>query len=611
MAQVTLRDLATNEDIVVPPEGFIFGRVGGDADIQIEDNSISRRQARVSLKGGQWLLETLAVPQGTKAPRPIALQEGATFNVGQSEFEVVQVEQDEEEEMDPAAKTIAPPSARGGKPPPAPQQSSAKKPNVPPNAKTTPASSQQKRPAAAAAKDDEDIGGNGAVEIPKGGIGALFVGVPKGIAYYLVNVPKLMFNPIGTVKKTIEEQPNEPMGPIALIGYALPAGLITMLLGSWASGLAALIGPGHVFVFSSFFPIVSLIIGVVVAVITGFVLHPVLTWVINKLKGKSDARSRTNYFLQLQTVQILFAIPTALVTILTSLPIPLIPLIASILGLLLGVVSALVMMFLQVKWFELFNVVKWFRTVVLVLTGLGVLGALGNGVTAIRFVLATPSTISLPSGSDSGGDTEVVEGDDKGGGLDEMPTDPEELKAWSEKRAKQLQAKAAADLKKAQAAAAAGKDDGAEAADAPPPKKKDAPPEPKTKDPEPKVAAKDPEPKATAKDPEPEPVKDTPPPPKVADAAPAATGAYGGFFRKREAMERMFDADPTVLAKNEDVRKLYSDYLDAVGDVDKKWNKERSKKPELEKLNARLREAELFSKTGKTVDQLAEKLKIK
>ena len=74
MGQVTLRDLSTNEDIVVPPEGYIFGRVGGDADIQIEDNSISRRQARVSLKGGMWLLETLAVPAGAKAPRPVQLQ---------------------------------------------------------------------------------------------------------------------------------------------------------------------------------------------------------------------------------------------------------------------------------------------------------------------------------------------------------------------------------------------------------------------------------------------------------------------------------------------------------------------------------------------------------
>ncbi|MFT3710624.1 MAG: hypothetical protein QM817_23615 [Archangium sp.] len=601
MAQVTLRDLATNEDIVVPPEGFIFGRVGGDADIQIEDNSISRRQARVSLKGGQWLLETLAVPQGTKAPRPIALQEGATFNVGQSEFEVVQVEQDEEEEMDPAAKTIAPPSMAKGKPgPPPAQASSAKKPNVPPNAKTTPSSAQQKR---APAKEEDDGGGNGAVEIPKGGIGALFVGVPKGLAYYLVNVPKLMFNPIGTVKKTIEEQPNEPMGPIALIGYALPAGLITMLLGSWAGGLAALIGPGHVFLIGSFFPIFSLIIGVVVAVVTGFVLHPVMTWIINKLQGKSDARSRTNYFLQLQTVQILFAIPTALVTILTSLPIPLIPLIASILGLLLGVVSALVMMFLQVKWFEFFNVVKWFRTVVLVLTGLGVLGALGRGVDGIRFALATPSTIATPSIPDTSGDAEVAEGDDNSGGLEEMPSDPAEQKAWALKRQKQIEAKQKAAMA---AVPKEAKDDGEAAPE--PKKTKEAPPEPKTatKEPEPKTA-KEPEPKVA----EPEPVKDTPPPAKVADAAPTPTGAYGGFFRKREAMERMFDADPTILAKNEDVRKLYSDYLDAVGDVDKKWNKERSKKPELEKLNARLREAELFSKTGKTVDQLAEKLKIR
>ena len=144
MSQVTLRDLATNEDIVVPPEGFIFGRVGGDADIQLEDNSISRRQARVSLKGGMWLLETLAVPQGQRAPRPVQLQEGATFNVGQSEFEVVQIEADEEEEIDPGARTIAPPS-KGKAPPPA---APAKRAPPPASAKTAPSAPQQKRSAA-------------------------------------------------------------------------------------------------------------------------------------------------------------------------------------------------------------------------------------------------------------------------------------------------------------------------------------------------------------------------------------------------------------------------------------------------------------------------------
>lgn len=597
MAQVTLRDLATNEDIVVPPEGFIFGRVGGDADIQIEDNSISRRQARVSLKGGQWLLETLAVPQGQKAPRPIALQEGATFNVGQSEFEVVQVEEDEEEEP---AKTVAPPPVKG-KPGAPPQASAAKKPNAAPNAKTTPSQSSQKRPAA---KEEAD----GGDAIPKKGIGALFVGVPKGIAYYLVNVPKLLVNPMGTVRKTLEEQPAEPMGPIEMIGYALPAGLASMLLGSWAGGIALLIGPTHSFSIMAFFPIVSLIIGVVIAVVTGFVFHPVMKWIITKLKGESDERSRSNYFLQFQTINLVLAVPSALAVILGSLPVPFLGLI----GLLLGLVASLAAIYVHFQWFTFFKVVKWFKTLLLVCGALVVVLAAKNLVFGI-----IDGVKGLGSGggaavvaTNDGDSADVADGDT--GAIEEMPTDPEELKAWSEKKQKQLAAKAAADLKKAQAAAAkdAPKDDGDEA----------APPEPKEPKKDTKTAAKDEpkpakdEPKPAKDEPKDEPVaaKDTPPAPVKVDAAPiTASGAYGTFARRRDTIEKTFEADPTILAKSTELQKLYSEYLDAAYDLDKKLNKDNQKKPELSKLNARLHDAELFTKTSKTIDQLAEKMKIK
>lgn len=600
MAQVTLRDLATNEDIVVPPEGFIFGRVGGDADIQIEDNSISRRQARVSLKGGQWLLETLAVPQGQKAPRPIGLQEGATFNVGQSEFEVVQIEEDEEEQE--AAKTVMPPAVKGK--PAAPQASAAKKAPAAPNAKTTPSQSQQKRPAAA--RDDAGGGGD---EIAQKGFGAMFVAVPKGLAYYLVNVPKMLVNPMGTVKKTIEELPAEPMGRIELIGYALPSLLATALLGAWAGGLAALIGPGHVFSIMSFIPIGPAIGSVIGAIVTGFIFHPVLTWVIKKLKGESDARSRTNYFLQMQVVAIVLAVPSALGTILAALPVPFIGLV----GLLLGVVASLVNIYVLFQWFTFFKVVKWFKTVLLVLGGLVLLSAawgLIQGVISTVKGLGSGGGAAVVATNDGSGDS-ADSADDATAGLDEMPTDPEEAKAWAEKRTKQLQAKAAADLKKAQAAAAK---------DAPKDEGDSEPTEPKEPKKDTKTAAKD-EPKPAKDEPKPakdeprdEPVaaKDTPPPPAKVDVAPiTASGAYGTFARRRDSIEKTFEADPTILAKSTELQKLYSEYLDAAYDLDKKLQKDNQKKPELSKLNARLHDAELFTKTSKTIDQLAEKMKIK
>lgn len=581
MGQVTLRDLSTNEDIVVPPEGYIFGRVGGDADIQIEDNSISRRQARVSLKGGMWLLETLAVPQGAKAPRPVQLEEGASFTVGQSEFEVVQIEEEDE----PAALTIAPGK---GKPGPAPvSAAAAKKPNAPPgNAKTVP-SPAQKRPAAPGAASAAAP----AEEAPAGeGIGAMFVGVPKGIAYYLVNVPKLLVNPVGTVRTTIEDQPAEPMAKIELIGYALPSLFISAALTSFATGLAALIGPGHVFLLGSFLPIFPAIVAVVGAVVIGFVFHPVVEWIINKLKGKSDARSRSNYFLQTMTLAIILAVPQALGILLAALPIPFI----NLLGPLLMVVGSLVSVYVTYQWMVHFEVVKW---VLMVLKVVAVLSLLGAGWGFVRGLVATIS------GFGSGGSPAIAATGDSGEiELGEMPSDPAEAAEWSKKRAEQLQAKAEADTKKAMAEAEAATPRADDVAgDA----KDDAPAEKPVK-----AEAAKPEPVA-AKDPAPVAAKDTPPATVKDEPVAALSGGYVVFARRRDAIEKLFENDPTVLAKSNDLQKLYGDYIEEAYELDKRMFKDNSKKPERAKLNARLRDAELYQKTGKTIDSLAGKLGVR
>lgn len=602
MAQITIRDLATNEDIVIPPEGYIFGRVGGDADIQLEDNTISRRQGRVSLKGGMWLFETLAVPQGSRPPRPVQLQDGSTFAIGAAEFEVVQVEldQEQEEEFDAGAQTIAP--GKGTAKPVA----ARKAPPAPSNAKTAAAAPAPKKPAQTASRavanaaagapaDDEPFRFD-----PK----ALMAGAAKGVAYYMVNVPKLLVNPIGTVKKTIEEQPNEPLGQMGLVGYALPALLATGFLSSWAAFLAALIGPGHTFQLMLLIPVVPAISGVIGAIITGFVFHPVMKWIINFLKGESDARSRSNYFLQLMTVNIVLAVPSALGVILAALPVPFI----GLLGPLLSVVATLAALYVYYQWFNFFKVVDWFKKVLLVLGALAVLGA------AWGFISGLLATIR---GLGSGGSTPSAEVADVGDApetdLGEMPTDPDELKAWTAKRQAALMAKAQADQKKAMDAVKAAQDNAnAAAKDAEDDAKEDtraAPPPEKVE----KVEKTEKPNVVASPEPTREPVKETPPTPKedVKAAPVAASSAYGTFARRRDAVEKTFEADPTLLQKSAELQSLYAEYLDEAYELDKKYGKETQKKPERRLLNQRLRDAELYQKTGKTVDQLAGKLGIK
>lgn len=546
MARLILRDLSTNEEYEVPPEGILIGRVGGDADIQVDgDNTISRKQARVLVSNGAWVMETIYVPKGSPPVKPMKLAEGSTFTIGQAaEFEVVEVEQ--------------PAGAPAGK-----------KPNPPSNAKTQASPGGPPKRTGSIAEQD----GAGEEEAPAGGIGALFVGVPKGLAYYLVNVPKMLFNPFGTVRTTIEELPNEALGRTGLIGYALPALLATSLLGSWAAGIALLLSPAHTFSLMAFLPIVPAISAVVGAVVTGFVFHPVLEWIITKLKGESDARSRSNYFLQTMTLSILLAVPSALGLILASLPVPFIRL----LGPLLSVAASLVSLYVTIKWFEFFKVVKWVKTVLMVLGALAVLGAAASLVTGtlaqIR-ALGAPKAPTMADAADTATTDDAPAADDGDGEDDDKKMKP--LVPPKKPVAKADDAK-------------------------PVPEKVERDDKPEKTEPVAKTDEK--------------PVNTPPPPPEktapVEDTSVPASGDYAVFARHRDAVEKTFENNPVVLQKNKDLQKLYGEYLDTVYELDKQYAKEISKNPERRRLYERLKEAELSQKTGKTIETLSSKLGIR
>jgi hypothetical protein len=585
MAQVTLRDLSTNEDFTVPPEGYIFGRVGGDADIQIEDNAISRRQARVSQKGGMWLLETLAVPQGARPPRPVQLQEGATFNVGQSEFEVVTIEG--QEEVDPQARTFAPTK---GKPAPSAAAPAAKRAPPAPNAKTAAVAPAPRRGASAPISTPAPAKDEPSEHTVEGkGIAAIFVSAPQGLAYYLVNVPKMVVNPLGTVRTTIDEQPAEPMGRTELIGYALPALLGSGMLGAISGGLAAIIRPPHHFELMSFLPIPAIIVGFIGAIIIGFVWHPVLTWVIDKLHGESDARSRTNFFLQSMTLLLILAVPGALGALLSAVPIPFI----NVLGPLLGVVASLATIYTTIQWFEFFKVFKWVKTVLMVLGALAVVGALWGVKATVQSAVGSAAVATAQGVDDTRPDT--------------PPSDPEEALEWAKTKQAQMLAKAAEEQKNAEAEVEAKADEPVKTAKKDPAKaeRENAKVENEAAKPEAKAE------KEAEREPEAIAAKDVPPVAVKEEPVASPSGAYGAFARRRDAIEKLLENDPTVLQKNADLQRLYGEYSEGAYDLDKKWAKESAKKPERSKLHARLRDAELFSKTSKTVDSMAQKLGIR
>lgn len=632
-----LKDLASQKLITVPEEGLTFGREGGDAQVQVADMGVSKRHAEVFCEGGAWFLKDLGSSNGTMlANERIAdateILPGDVFQLSKRKFEVLKVVEDdaggEEEEQD-APQMTEPERKAPAKPTPKAAAKSAPPPaKKPAAAKMAPAGG---REPTRAAPEADDGGGGGDEEMGNASVGQVLAGVPKAVGYYLVNVPLMLLNPFGTIRKGIEEQPKDPMGKMELIAWALPGNIFSGAMG-FIAGLISQLILGALSIGSLISGlIVGAIVAVVASVITGIIWHPLMTWLVAKLfKGESDARGRTNYFLQTQTAIIIAVLPSGLTIIIAALRarfgIPFIGLVPVLLSAVTGALS----LFVFYKWMEHFQTAKWVKIVALVLMALTALGALAGIPGALSGGGGITVAGSGGSGSGSGsssGDSDLDIPDDLDDSTKqalamskkaidqarEAGTPPEALKA-SEDALRQ----AIEQAKKANEQIKAAKGGDKPAGDDKPAKGDDKPAKgddkPAKGDDKPVVAKGDdkgkkpppPEDKPEDKTPEkpvavaePEPVK-TPPP----AAVPSGNG-YPSWHAKFENIEKRVTEDPTLLRKAS-ILKLYQELQEETSEADAKVRKD-YKKVDAKTL-MHLRDAELFETSGKTVDALHKEL---
>lgn len=601
-----IRDQATGKSIEVPEEGLTFGREGGNADLQFKDGGVSKRHARIYLEGDAWFLEDLNSSNGTflqdeKITQAMELMPGDIVGMSKLRFEVVGPLGAEEPELPPPPK-LQP------KPAPKPAPVAAKKPApkapppddldddggdpqddepAPPPPKAGPKKpTQQSAPKAQSAA----AAGGGDEEIEDRSIGYFFIAVPKATLYYLAAIPLMLVNPIGSIRKGIEEQNHDPKGRMELIAYALPPLLFSALLSAVAGAIVGLIH--HTFSIMMLLPIGGLIGAVIGAVVSGLIWHPLTEWVIRFLKGESDARSRTNYFMMFMTATAVLAVPNALAIVLGLVPFRLIAMVGPI----LSALASLVMTFINYNWLKHFNVVKWATMVVLVLGGLTVLGGVGGAVSAL---LHPPVSVGSV-----GADAEAA--------IAEANKQVEEARKEAE-AAQEKGAEALAEAKEKTAEArekgAKGVEKGNKAANDAQDKANEAREKAEAKAAEAKEKAAEAREKAAeAKNTTPEPKTTPAPEDKPEKSAPVTGSGYPAFAQMRDAIEKRVTDDPTQLNKNKALLELYRDYEADVYDTEAKYQKLTAKKPSEVRVNAHLRDAELYEKTERKVKELYGKL---
>lgn len=627
-ASLELRDLKTSQTMLVPPDGLVFGREGGDADVTFRDAGISKRHARVFQQGNSWMLQDLGSSNGTwmKGQRigdAVKLNPGDIFILNKQQLQVMQVvmptsagaetygdmpaqggDEEEEQPNEPTPKPQPPPKAPGrGSPEPrsaankVPAGSANKKP---PPQMLRPAPDELPEEPEPAAREDGDEppaddgmpddtgaadGAAAADQLKSAGIGYFMVSVPKAIAYYLGAVPVMLFNPVGTIRNGPKKQKFEAMGPMGLIPYALVPGLIGAVLGFLGNVVAQLVGMifyhGGLSIGSLLGSlIVGPIVAVVVAVITGFVFHPVLNWIVKFLKGTSDPKSRTNYFIQMQTATVLVQVPSFLAPIMLMIHLPLI----GIVPLIVGFACSIITLFVAYTWFVHFNVVKWFQYVILAIGGLTALSTLAGLPGAIRGG-GSVGAVAVGSGSTADMDDAMAK----------LKAQAEEAQKNGEAARKDAQAqidKAMKDAKgatdDAKAAVDQAKEDAKEATKPPPPAKdvkeaKDTPPPPKKDE---KVAA-----------------KDSPPPAKD----PGGDGKYSSWNSHREQLEKLVTDDPQVLDRVGGLADMYKKYERLAYEAEQKCAKATAKAPSDRRYNEHMRDLELFKQTNGLVADMWER----
>lgn len=586
--RLEIRDLESSMVYDITSDGAVMGRERAKTDISFRDESISKRHARIYYDGGTWFLEDLGSSNGTyiddqRVSGPVVLAQGAIFSLAQKRFEVVYADAGNGAALDDFPP-LGVPSGRsaGDLPPPAGESMNGGR------------------------FDPDSIGGD--EEVEGKGIGYFFVAVPKAIGYYLANVPLMAVNPLGTIRKGIEEQKLPAMGKMELIAYAVPAFVFTSLLGALmgviVQGVAGNWGAAFVGLLTAW---IWPLIAVVIAAFVGFIWHPVTRWVINFLKGESTAKSRTNYAIQAWTLQILVAIPQNIGIVLGLIPIPFIGVLPAILNVLVSVIFLV----FATRWAKHFDLVKWAQTVILVLSVLGVVGS----VAGVAGAFLNPGG-ATSAGGDMADAQEAAEearkqaeaamaaAKDANGDAADMQANAEKLAAMAAKN-RNPEALAARD----QAVEEAVKEKEEEAAEKEEEEEKEEENE--------ETVARAPPP--------PPPARRAPPPPSRRAFAPAPAGssglsmagpieqdplvapklstAFNEYLRKREAIEAVISANPELVNRR-DIRRHYDPLWEKTYKIRGQYSKKRGERWKKAKIYNRQKGQKIYEATREHVDRL-------
>jgi len=656
MVKLEIRNLESSKSHLVDPGGVVLGREGGDAQIKLSDQGVSKKHARIYAKRGTWYLEDLDSANGTyledeRITSPVVLTPGSVFTMSRQQFEVVQIITEEPEptrnprdaavdEMD-GAETNAmeagelPDRLRGNKgkrpagkskadlrgnnrlededPPPTDHSQSARR-NESGDIDPPPARGSGRKQGAAQVQSAARNQPSPDADVPAPSFAYFASAVPRAVAYYLKSAPLMAVNPLGTIRKGIAEQPLPALSNVELIAYAIPALVFSSLVSAICGGIVVLVR-AHTVALSLLFPIIPLVVAVAVAVVSGLVTHPVVTWLVDKLEGQSDARSRSNMFVMAMTGTVLLALPAGLGQLMGLIPLPFIPLVP----LVLSVGAPLVMLFLLFSWFRYFGVVQWFEYVVLTLGALLVLqAAYGLVMTTIASIRGFGSgTAVVATGTPS---------------IEPLPGEPPEMTAARQKAAELAasgdNAGAAKVMQEAsekyQKAAMTGSGTGATGTPSNPSSTGTAsdPPTPATTAANPATTGTTTTASATPTAANPQTTPD--PPPTTTTTTPATGGpstpattttpearpgkgkpSYPEYRVLRADVEKAINDDPTIL-KREDVKGLYRKYLDETATASAKVKPERG--PGGAALAAKLKEVEVYDATWRIVSELHNKL---
>jgi len=603
MQELEIKDVQSGAVYRIAAQGSVIGREGAKADIIIKNPSVSKRHARIYADSGQWFLEDLGSSNGTffanqRISEPVELAPGALFALAEIQFEVVKkpggedrggrdrlraataARPDEGELVEKGANAKPSLSKRGG-------GNSDRNSGDRDNGKS---SNDGEKNGSFAPDGDGDVAT---------GVPAIMSALPRAFAYYLVEVPKMALNPIGTIRRGIEDQPHPPMSWWSLAGWGIPPMILVGLIGIISSVIVSVVvGGAGAIVGAIISAIITPAIYVAVALVGAFLFHPVMTFIIKLLKGSSDVRSRSNHFVMAMTSTALTGIATGVAVIFSIIPLPFI----GIAPLVLSLAASLISLYLAYSWFKFYQVMKWVPIVMLVLMALsavsavlGIVGAVTGGAGSIAGgtpsipTPSTPGSSDSPSPSPSEGTTEdamkLAEAKVKAATEEATKVSDEAAKALQDAKAEHDPNKEKMKLEREKALADEARV-AAEKAAQDAIKKASPTPEP-SKSPE---ATKAPEPSRTP------------------EAAVRSSGGFSVWANKRDAVEKAIKEDPLLLRKG-DVARLYETYTKVAFEVRKNWNTKRSaKEPWRDKIIEHQTNGEIFEKTQKTIDELHAKL---